>query len=1021
MKRAIDFFAGKHNFSSTIEALRTRNLAIVDLFLLCLLICLIPLSVLAGEIPVASILPACAITILYSLFLIKHKKNPAAVYITILTCSVAISLGLFLGGELPGPSLAFRGILLFLVLIAAVPLISMDSFMPLKTGALSLLILQLFFWTRLYSPLSPVPEIPVTLLIASILLPVIASILGYAASLNLGRLMTEEDNRSNNLERLITERTADLEASASLLRESESRYRSIVENSHDGIMIVDDDYTISFYNDEILSLSGYSPDEVRGRNFLEFVDEKEKNTVLDRFQRRQSGDAVPSIYNIGLKTKSGIIIQGEVRVVIHSGLDGKKKTVVRFLDTTRQREAEELLKRQYDLAVSLSGVDTLDDALDIIMSEVRELDGVDCGGIYSMDSVTGSMDLVCHWGLSETFISAVSHLEHDVPQVKILYSDEPARISQRDFEKKLPDEMIQLLRGEGFLTLTSIPVRYREVIIAALNCASRTVEDFTDRTRHQLEAIAGQVGTLIARLRAEKAIRESEEKYRLLLEGGNNIVISADECGIVTYISPSIAGITGYVPEEIIGHPFLSFIFHEDLPLITKKYAEVMQGILSPDEYRIVTKNGEPRWIISNSRPIIENGIFTGIIGIFTDITWRKQAEDERFEMERRLLHAQKLESIGVLAGGIAHDFNNILMAIMGNLELASTTLPPTAAHRIHVNEAIRASRRAADLVRQMLDYSGSGSILRTEANLSEIVEETSDLLRASISKNARLILDLAHPIHAIIADPTQIQQIVMNLIVNASEAIGKSEGVITVSSGEIECDDSCLRLSCLDEKPAAGRFAFLEVRDTGSGMDDTTLCKIFDPFYTTKFAGRGLGLAAVLGIVRSHGGAIMVSSSPGNGTSIKALFPLTESLAKTALPDETHPGVPADKETAGTILVIDDDEMILRTARAMLERLGYRVLTAPGGREALEIVRRYKDEIDCSIVDLTMQGIDGRETIVEMRKIKPDMKSILSSGYHRDDVMGKMGDDFPDGFIQKPYHLRELEDEINRLKNSIA
>ncbi len=1016
LKRVIDYFVGDLPGMTTFETMRLRNLVLAVLLMLTLLLFLIPINILAGENTIAGLLPLCGGFSLLSLRLLRKGQLKTASLITTLTGISLISLGIFLSREIPSPAMIYRGSLAFFVLVAAIPLFSPDRSMPLKAGLSALLILQLYYWLRLHTPGGLFPDMFAALHMLAIALPLIGAALGFAVNLNFERLMKDVEERSINLERIIADRTAGLEETAALLRDSESRYRTIIENTHDGIIIVEDDYRISFCNEEILKTAGYSRDEVLGRNFLEFLDPEIRPEIAERYERRRNGEPVPSAYEATLIGKDGRKISGEVRSILFTDHDGRKKSMVQFLDSSTRKETEELLKRQYSLAVTLGSAETLREALDIIMKELRGIEGVDSGGIYILDSVTGTMELVIHWGISRNFMAAVSRLDHNSPSVKMLARDNYPYVRYSEFRDKLSGDMRRLLEDEGLRTLISLPVIGQGRIIAALNCASRTLDEFSLSSIHMLETIAGQVGTLISRLKAEEAVRASEEKYRLLLESSNNLVISMNEEGIVTYISPSIKEISGYEPEEITGRLFLEFIHPDDLPMIMEKYAEVVQGVLSPDEYRIVAKNGDSRWIISNSRPVIEEGQFRGIIGIFTDISWRKHAEEERLDMERRLLHAQKLESLGVLAGGIAHDFNNILMAIMGNLELATTTLPPASAHRTHVDEAMRASRRAADLVRQMLAYSGSGSLVKTEVNLSDIVEETADLLRASISKNARLVLDLNRSIHAVIADPTQIQQIVMNLIVNASEAIGKSEGVITINSGEIECEEAYLRSSCLEVKPPAGRYAFLEVRDTGSGMDNQTLCKIFDPFFTTKFAGRGLGLAAVLGIVRSHGGAIMVSSTPGKGTSIRVILPLTESMAGTVIPDEDSPDKTIGEKPAGTIIVIDDDEMILQTASAMLERLGFYVLTASSGREGIEVARQRADEIDCALVDLTMQGMNGRDTITELKRIQPGIKTILSSGYHRDDVMESMGNEYPDGFIQKPYRLKDLEEEISRI-----
>jgi signal transduction histidine kinase len=260
----------------------------------------------------------------------------------------------------------------------------------------------------------------------------------------------------------------------------------------------------------------------------------------------------------------------------------------------------------------------------------------------------------------------------------------------------------------------------------------------------------------------------------------------------------------------------------------------------------------------------------------------RRQAEEERLEMERRLHHAQRLESLGILAGGIAHDFNNLLMAIMGNLEMVKLEIPSSSKAQAYLDASMNSSLRAADITRQMLAYSGKGRFLIRDVELCTLIEEMLPLLESSLSKTAFLQLDLCRPLPVILADAGQLRQILMNLVINASEAIGEQPGTITLKTGVISCDDAFLLRSRLEEKPHAGRFVDLQIADTGCGMDSATCDRLFDPFFTTKFTGRGLGMSAVLGIVRGHGGALMVDSEPGKGTIVRILFPLKEGFENT-------------------------------------------------------------------------------------------------------------------------------------------
>ncbi|MEI6634746.1 MAG: response regulator, partial [Chlamydiota bacterium] len=406
---------------------------------------------------------------------------------------------------------------------------------------------------------------------------------------------------------------------------------------------------------------------------------------------------------------------------------------------------------------------------------------------------------------------------------------------------------------------------------------------------------------------------------------------------------------------------------------------------------------------------------------VLIDITERTRAEEKVLEMERRLLHAQKLESLGVLAGGIAHDFNNLLTAILGNLDLALCDLPPVSPARTSVEEAIHATRRAEALTRQMLAYSGKGRFIIANLDLSELVEENAHLLKASLSKSTTLSFHLGRELPPISADAGQIQQVVMNLITNASESLGEQAGIVALSTGVLDCDDEAYLIrSRLVEKPVPGRFVFLEVTDTGCGMDEETKGRIFDPFFTTKFTGRGLGMSAAMGIVQGHGGAITVESEVGKGTTVRVLFPVSKTAAVEREPKEKaakgRVRAAGKPPLPGTVLVVDDEEMVRRLCTAMVTHAGYRALTAADGYAAAALFRDHADEIVCVILDLTMPGKDGVATFEALRKIKPDVRVILSSGYNEREATRRFLGQGLAGFISKPFEMATLLAELSRV-----
>ncbi len=687
---------------------------------------------------------------------------------------------------------------------------------------------------------------------------------------------------------------------------------------------------------------------------------------------------------------------------------------VELLTNTRRKGPDETLLRRHDIAVALVATADYQEAMDIIMNAAMEVDGVDSGGIYIRNAVTGIMTLRAHRGLSSRFVESASVMPPDSSPMNVIGEKKPAFTNSRNILEFLDEPISGALSAEELEALAAIPIFHEGEIVGALNCASHVLKEFSEDTRLALSTLAAMAGPVMYQLRAAEALRESEKKYRELVEKGNNLIFTTDGQGYFTYISPFILGLAGYEPEEVIGKPFSDFVYSEDLARITAKYQELFKGVYSPDEYRVVTKSGGVRWILSNSQAIMEDGKLTGIVGMFTDITERRNAEEERLEMERRLLHAQKLESLGVLTGGIAHDFNNLLMAMMGNLELASFHIDPKSEGKPFMDEAVLASRRAADLIKQMLAYSGRVAGEFKLIRLNDVVEEITTLIRSSVTRKAVLKMRLEKDPVSVKADPTQIQQIVMNLIVNASEALDEETGSVTIAVGDLECDAEYLAGSYLKEKPSPGRYAYVEVADTGHGMDKDTLSRLFDPFFTTKFAGRGLGMAAVLGIVKGHGGAFMVDSTPGAGTTVRVLFPAAAEDMESPVDSVMEERNEAASSQA-TVLLVDDDPMVLTTTNAMLRRMGFETIVAARGRDALNMLRSGPP-VDCAIIDLTMPDIDGCETASEIKKILPSIPIILSSGYPREEVLMQDGKCGSDGFIQKPYRLEALKKEIARV-----
>ncbi|GAM11143.1 blue-light-activated protein [Geobacter sp. OR-1] len=409
------------------------------------------------------------------------------------------------------------------------------------------------------------------------------------------------------------------------------------------------------------------------------------------------------------------------------------------------------------------------------------------------------------------------------------------------------------------------------------------------------------------------------------------------------------------------------------------------------------------------SRFIVRDRLNLLVIG--RDISDEKRLAAEKKKIEEQMLHAQKLESMGVLAGGIAHDFNNILTAIIGNADLALMRLNPESPVLENLHRIEKAAGRASDLAKQMLAYSGKGRFVIESIDMNRLVEEMLHMLEVSISKKAVLKLNLHQPLPTVEADATQIRQVIMNLVINASEAIGEKSGIIAITSGCMECDRNYLKDVWLDDNLSDGLYVSLEIADTGCGMNKDTFSKIFDPFFTTKFTGRGLGMAAVLGIVRGHKGAIKVYSEPGKGSSFKILLPAGGKPEETCkIGSDT-----TEWKGSGTVLLVDDEETIRALGTEMLRELGFDVVTAEDGRDAIAVFSG-RDDISFVILDLTMPHMDGEQAFRELRRINPSIKVIMSSGYNEQEVTQKFVGKGLAGFIQKPYKLSMIRDVFRNM-----
>jgi PAS domain S-box-containing protein len=501
--------------------------------------------------------------------------------------------------------------------------------------------------------------------------------------------------------------------------------------------------------------------------------------------------------------------------------------------------------------------------------------------------------------------------------------------------------------------------------------------------------------------KAERSLRESEARYRSVVEDQTEIVSRVLPDGTLTFVNDVYCRFFGKSREEILGSRWHPTAHPEDLPRIEEGLAQLTpESSVVTIENRVYDGTGRERWMEFVNRGFFSaEGRLLEIQAVGRDITVRKQLESER-----QILEAQKMDSLGMLAGGIAHDFNNLLTGILGSAALARNEIEGHSEAHSHLDRIEMATQRAAELCRQLLAYAGKGRLTSEPVELSYLIQDVLSLLKMTISKKAVLHLELTPGLPPFVGDPTQIRQILMNLVINASDAIGNKSGLIIISTGLVRGDRAYLDEYRSSQPLPEADYVYLEVRDNGCGMSAETRARIFEPFFTTKFTGRGLGLAAVLGIVRSHKAGIKVYSELGKGSSFKMLFPCAPGSAATTQPM----GRFARYRGHGTVLVVDDEESVRAVTARILETFGFQVVLAEDGRDALTKLALHQD-LRFILMDLTMPHLSGEEALRYVRGTHRDLPIILMSGYSPEELQLRFGGKGFAGFLQKPFRPSDM------------
>jgi two-component system cell cycle sensor histidine kinase/response regulator CckA len=769
---------------------------------------------------------------------------------------------------------------------------------------------------------------------------------------------------SGELERALRkaqDRIEELEARASL-------YETLIDQSLSGIYLIDKEERYIYANPSYCEIVGRPWEELCAGDSLAVIAPEEREFVRDRLRRRLAGEKVPSEYEISILRPDGSRRSVWVKAM-RVMYQGQPAVLGNLVDITLLRKREEELRE----------------------SEERFRTAF-------MNAAVG-ITLVTPDGICREVNPAMARILGYEPQ---------ELVGKRVADFTHPDDLEKRAKFVDDLLSGRIPWGEQERRLIHKDGSTVWVRIWVsvqrDSAGNPLHFIS-LVQDITAQRRAENALRESEERYRNLVEMlPEGLWVHRN--GIILYVNPAMVRLLGASrEEELLGRSIYDFVHPESRDSVRERTEEVQEkGVTVPlKEQKYISLDGSVVDVETLATAVPFHGE-RAVLAVYRDIRERKRQEQERKRLEERFLVAQKMEAVGILAGGVAHNFNNLLMAIQGNASLMLMDLPEDHPHREKLLAIQEAVKSGAELTRQLLGFARGGKYEVRPININTVVEEMAHLFGRT-RKEITIHKTLASDLWTVEADRGQMEQVLMNLFVNAADAMPRG-GELFLETQNVELDEDYVRP--FSAKP--GKYVRISVTDTGVGMDEETQRRIFEPFFTTKSLGRGtgLGLATVYGIIKAHEGIITVYSKPGEGSSFHIYLP--------ASPKEPAREFKFDEGIArgsGTILVIDDEPMILKVADHLLRALGYRVITASGGKEGLRIYRERGLEIDLVILDMIMPDMEGGEVFESLKRMNSQIKVLLSSGYSINGRAREILKRGCVGFLQKPFTLAELSQKV--------
>lgn len=765
----------------------------------------------------------------------------------------------------------------------------------------------------------------------------------------------------------------DRKAAADELREAHSRLATIMEITNTRIDIIDEHFNLVYVDPGWRKVHG-DPEGVKCHAYFMGLDAPCGNCAIPR--ALETGET-QSAEQVLLSEGNRVV---EVHTIPFCDSHGRRLVAEFNIDITRRKKLEEELKAGDNYLRSIFRAAPI--GIGIVAERVlREVNPTMCSMTgYSREELLGT-------------------------SARMLYPDE----AEYDF---VGTEKYRQIAEKGTGTVQTRFRRKDGTVIDVL--LGSTPIDPSDLSMGVTFTALDVTGTRLA----AQTLLEKDEYHNALFHSINDGVFVDDaETMEILDVNDTVCRMYGYTREEVIRRRIAGMSVDEppfDQQSAVEHLTRAKHEGPQVFEWKARHKSGRSFWVEVNATYAEIVGRPRFIVTV-RDISDRKAAEEERQKLERQISQTQKLESLGVLAGGIAHDFNNILMVILGNAQIAAASLPSGTPAAESIRDIELATQRASELCSQMLAYSGRATFSKERVDLSALVRELTHLLGTTVSKKAELRLDLAEGAPSVLGDPAQLRQVVMNLIINASEALMGSTGVIRVMVGRATLTGEELSVYGFCTRPCPGDYVLLEVTDNGCGMDDEAKARVFEPFFTTKFTGRGLGLVAVLGIIRGHGAGILVESAPGEGTTVKVLFPPLLPIPGQGAGETEAPSQETWKGH-GDLLLVDDEEDLRALGVRMLSRLGFNVVTASDGREAVDVYGRNKCGFRGVILDLTMPRMDGLEAWTELNRMDPAVKVVLMSGFSNEDVVARSEGKGIAGFLQKPFTFEDLRKLLSRV-----